>query len=122
MNKLAMHALQSVLQNHAIITISYNYFSDKTFRSGIKIIKVVLCRNSYCNTIAIGQSSFIILATRMVRPLLKLHEALRLVSNACTTAWLNGFYCEMNGKYSVTLLFFRSKSRRASLLRPRPSI
>ena len=71
MNKLAMHALHSSLY----------YFSDKTFRSGIKIIKVVLCRNSYCNTIAIGQSSFIILATRTVRPLLKLHEALRLVSN-----------------------------------------
>ena len=35
--------------------------------------------------------------------------------------WLNGFYRVMNGKYSVTLLFFGSNSRRASLLRPRPS-
>ena len=37
-------------------------------------------------------------------------------------SWLNGFYHIMNGKYSVTLLFFGSNSQRASLLRPRPSI
>ena len=24
------------------------------------------------------------------------------------SSWLKGFYCEMNGKYSITLLFFES--------------
>ena len=35
--------------------------------------------------------------------------------------WLNGFYRVMDGKYSITLLFFGSNTRRALLLRPRPS-
>ena len=58
--------------------------------------KVVLCRNSYCNTI--GQSSFISSATRTVRPLLKLKHSILLVMYT----WLNGFYRVMNGKYSIT--------------------
>ena len=34
--------------------------------------------------------------------------------------WLNGFYRVMDGKYSITLLFFGSNTRRTLLLRPRP--
>ena len=33
--------------------------------------------------------------------------------------WLNGFYHVMKGKYSITLLFFGSNTRRISLLRSR---
>ena len=61
------------------------------------VIKVVLCQNSYCNTI--DQSSFTSFATRMARPLLKLKCSILLVMYN----WLNTFYCEMNGKYSITL-------------------
>ena len=57
-------------------------------------------------------------ATRMVRPLLKLKRSVLLVMYS----WLKGFYCVMNSKYSITLLFFGSNSRRASLLSPHPSI
>ena len=65
----------------------------------------------------IGQSSFISFATRTERPLLKLKRSVLLVMYN----WLNGFYRVMNGKYSITLLFFGSNTRRVSLLRPRPS-
>ena len=88
------------------------YFSDKTFK---KKYKIALCRNSYCNTI--GQYSLISSATRMACPLLKLKPSVLLVMYN----WLNGFYRVMDGKYSITLLFFGSNTRRASLLRPRPS-
>ena len=76
---------------------------------------VVLCRNSYCNTI--GQSSFISSVTGTARPLIKLKPSVLLIMYT----WLNGFYRVMDGKYSITLLFFGSNTRRASLLRPRPS-
>ena len=79
----------------------------------INLLKVYsLSRNSYYNTI--GQSSLISFATRMARPLLKLKCSVLLVMYN----WLNGFYCEINGKYNVTLLFYGSNLRRASLLRP----
>ena len=55
-------------------------------------------------------SSFIRFATRTARPLLKLKSSVLLVMYN----WLNGFYCVMNGKYSITLLFFGSNTRRAS--------
>ena len=54
---------------------------------------------------------------RMACPLIKLKCSVLLVMYN----WLNGFYRVMNGKYSITLLFFGSNTRRASLLRPRPS-
>ena len=78
--------------------------------------EVVLSRNSYCNTI--GQSCFVSFAIHTAHPVLKLKRSVLLVMYN----WLNGFYCVMNSKYSVTLLFFGSNSRRASLLRPHPSI
>ena len=71
---------------------------------------------SSCNTI--GQSCFITFATRTACPFLKLKRCILLVMYN----WLNGFYCVMSSKYSITLLFFGSNSRRASLLRPRSSI
>ena len=43
------------------------------------------------------------------------NEALHFVSNVQLVKHL---YCEMNGKYGVTLLLFGSNSQRASLLRP----
>ena len=66
-------------------------------------------------TVTLGQSSFISSATRTARPLIKLKRSVLLVMYN----WLNGFYCVMDGKYSITLLFFGSNTRRASLLRPR---
>ena len=68
-----------------------------------------------CNTI--GQSCFISFAIRMAHPLLKLKRSILLVMYS----WLNSFYHVMNSKCSVTLLFFGSNSRQASLLRPLPS-
>ena len=65
----------------------------------------------------IGQSSFISSATRTACPLIKLKRSVLLVMYN----WLNGFYCVIDGKYSITLLFFGSNTRRTSLLRPRPS-
>ena len=61
--------------------------------------KTLLSQNSYCNTI--GQSTFISFATCIACPLLKL--ILLVMYN-----WLNSFYCDINGKYSVILLFFTS--------------
>ena len=69
-----------------------------------------------CNTI--GQSCFISFAIRTACTLLKLKYSVLLVMYS----WLNSFYCVMNSKYSITLLFFGSNSRRASLLRLLPSI
>ena len=46
------------------------------------------------------QSSFISFTTCMTHPLLKLNCSVLLVMYK----WLiNGFYCEMNGKYSINL-------------------
>ena len=107
---IAMHANLILLFKPALYSSTSVI---KLFESSIA--KVVLCRNSYCNTI--GQSFFISFATRTARPLIKLKRSVLLVMYN----WLNGFYCVMNGKYSITLLFFESNTRRASLLRPRPS-
>ena len=63
--------------------------------------------------IIIGQSSFISFATRTERPLLKL----RLVSNVQLVLPCN----ERQIGHYLALLFFGSNTRRASLLRPRPS-
>ena len=81
--------------------------------------KVVLSRNSYCNTI--GQSCFVRFATRtaLSTPTFQT-ESLSLVSNIQLVTWL--LLCIMKSKYSITLLFFGSNSRYNSLLRPRPSI
>ena len=54
-----------------------------------------------------GQSSFISFATCMARPLLKLKCSILLV----LYNWLNGLYRVMNGKYSITLLFFESNTQ-----------
>ena len=46
----------------------------------------------------IGQSSFLSFATHTALPLLKLeHPVLSVIYN-----WLNNFYYEINGKYSIT--------------------
>ena len=37
-------------------------------------------------------------------------------------SWLNGFYYVINGKYSITLLFFGSNTQHALLLRKAPPI
>ena len=63
----------------------------------IKLLKSILCQNSYCNTI--GQSSFISFITCTARPLLKLKFSVLLVMYN----WLNGFYCVMNDKYNISL-------------------
>ena len=57
-------------------------------------------------------------ATCTACPLLKLKRSILLIM--CN--WVNNFYHVMNSKYSITLLFFGSNIRHASLLRPRPSI
>ena len=79
--------------------------------------KVVLSRNSYCNTI--GQSCFVRFATRtaLSTPTFQT-ESLSFVSNIQLVTWL--LLCIMKSKYSVTLLFFGSNSRYNSLLRPQP--
>ena len=64
-----------------------------------------LSGNSYCNTIS--QSSFINFATLLARPLLKLKCSILLVMYS----WVNAFYHVMNGKYSITLLFFGNNSQ-----------
>ena len=51
----------------------------------VNVLKVVLSRNSYCNTI--GQSCSVSFATRMARPFLKLKHCVLLVMYN----WLNGF-------------------------------
>ena len=81
-------------------------FKPALYSSTLVIKIVVLCRNSYCNTI--GQSSFISSAARTTRPLIKLKPSVLLVMYN----WLNGFYCVMDGKYSITLLFFGRKTTR----------
>ena len=87
----------------------------KLFESSIKLFYAKNLTVTFGNII--GQSSFISFATRTERPLLKLKRSVLLVMYN----WLNGFYRVMNGKYSITLLFFGSNTRRVSLLRPRPS-
>ena len=66
-------------------------------------LMMILCKSSiklfYAEILTvIGQSSFISFTTCMRRPLLKLKRSILLVMYN----WLNTFYCEMNGKYSVT--------------------
>ena len=63
-------------------------------------------------------SCFVSFTTRTARPLLKLKRSILLVMYS----WLNRFYHVKKSKYSVTLLFFGSNSRHASLLMPLPSI
>ena len=85
----------------------------KLFESNIKLFYAEILTV----TLYIGQSSFISSATRTARPLIKLKPSVLLVMYN----WLNGFYRVMDGKYSIILLFFGSNTRRATLLRPRPS-
>ena len=85
----------------------------KLFESSIKLFYAEILTV----TLYIGQSSFISSVTRTARPLIKLKSSVLLVMYT----WLNGFYRVMDGKYSITLLFFGSNTQRASLLRPRPS-
>ena len=47
------------------------------------------------------QSSFISSVTHMASPLLKRKCSVLLVMYS----WLNGFYCEISSKHSITLLF-----------------
>ena len=62
------------------------------------VIKVVvLSHNSYCNII--GQSCIINFGTHTIRALLKLKRFVLLLM----CSWLNGFYCVMNSKYTITL-------------------
>ena len=77
----------------------------KLFESSIKLFyaEILTVRST------IGQSSFISFATHTARPLLKLRRSVLLVMYN----WLNGFYRVMNGKYSITLLYFGSNTRRA---------
>ena len=84
--------------------------------SVIKLLKVVLSKSSHCNIIS--QSSFISFTTLMACSLSKLKHSILLVMYSC----INAFYCVMNSKYSITLLFFGSNSQGALLLRPCPSI
>ena len=69
------------------------YISDKTFK--VRNIK-------YCNTTS--QSVFCKLRDAHDTPTFKT-EVLRIVSNV---QLVKDFYCKMNGKYSITLLFFNS--------------
>ena len=85
----------------------------KVFESSIKLFYAEILTV----TLYVGQSSFISFATHTTHPLIKLKYSILLVMYN----WLNGFYSVINGKYSITLLFFGSNTRRASLLRPRPS-
>ena len=73
----------------------------KLFDSSIKLFYAEILT---CSTI--GQSSFISFATCTARPLLKLKGSVLLVMYN----WLNSFYRVMNGKYSITLLFFGSNT------------
>ena len=73
---------------------------------------MIKVENSYCNTTS--QSVFVSFTMCMARPLLKLKRSILLVMYS----WLKGIHCEMNGKYSITLLFFDSNSQYTSLLRP----
>ena len=78
--------------------------------------KTLFSQNSYCNTI--GQSTFISFTNCIACSLLKLKHSILLVMYN----WLNSFYCDINSKYSVTLLFFASNQRHALLLRPYQSV
>ena len=80
----------------------------KLFESSMKLFYAEIL------TVTLGQSSFIRFATHTAHPLIKLKRSILLVMYN----WLSGFYRVMNGKYSITLLFFGSNTRRASLLRP----
>ena len=72
-------------------------FKHALYSRTLVIKVVVLSHNSYCNTI--GQSCIISFGTHTVRPLLKLKCFVLLLMYR----WLNGFYCVMNSKYTITL-------------------
>ena len=76
-------------------------------------LKAVLSQNSHRNTI--GQSSFISFEARTSRPLLKLKHSVLLVMYS----WLNSYFLQ---KERLIWHYFALNTRRASLLRPHPSV